>query len=75
MAPSKKTPVSDTKGKGVLQPSKAGVKKATKEKAASDEAVEEAVVPNTKLAPQASVKRFKNGLANLTRMPDHLLKK
>jgi hypothetical protein len=71
MAPRKNTPASDTKDKGVLQPSKAGVKKATKEKAASDKAVEEAVVPDT----QARVKRFKNGLANLTKMPDHVLKK
>jgi hypothetical protein len=75
MAPRKNIPASDTKGKGFLQPSKAGVKKATKEKAASDKAVEEAVVPNTELAPQAGVKRFKNGLVNLTRMPGYLLKK
>jgi hypothetical protein len=71
MAPVKKTPASDMKDKGVLQPSKAGVNKTTKVKTAKDQAVEEAAVPNT----QARVKRFKNGLVNLTKMPDHLLAK
>jgi hypothetical protein len=71
MAPCKEIPPSDMKDKGVLQPSKAGVKKATKEKTAKGQAVEKAAVPNT----QARVKRFKNGLINLTKMPDHLLEK
>jgi hypothetical protein len=71
MAPRKKTPASNTKDKGVLQPSKAGVKKATKEKVARNKAVKETAVPNT----QAPVKPFKNGLVNLTKMPDHLLMK
>jgi hypothetical protein len=70
MAPFKKTLATDMKAKDVLQPIKAGVKKATKEKAAKDEAVGEAAVSDT----QARVKRFKNGLVNLTKMPNHLLK-
>jgi hypothetical protein len=76
MAPRKNIPVSDTKDKGVLRPSKTGVQKstkktATKTNAVRDQAVEEAAVHNT----QVRVKRFKNGLVNLTKMPDHLLAK
>jgi hypothetical protein len=72
MAPRKRTPASDMKEKGVLQSSKAGVKKTTtKKNAERDPAVQEAAVPNT----QVRVKRFRNGLVNLTKMPHHLLKK
>jgi hypothetical protein len=71
MAPRKKTPASNTKDKGVLQPSKAGVEKATKKKAARDQAVEEPTVHNT----QAGVKRFRNGLFNFTKLPDHFIEK
>jgi hypothetical protein len=71
MAPSKKTPASDTKDKGVLQPSKAGVKKATKKKAARDQAVEDSAGQST----QSGVKRFRNGLFNFTKLPDQLIEK
>jgi hypothetical protein len=76
MAPRKKIPASDTKDKGVLGPIKAGVQKstkktATKTNAVRDQAIEEAAVSSTPVR----VKRFKNGLVNLTKMPDHLLAK
>jgi hypothetical protein len=76
MTPRKRIPGINTKDKGVEQPSKTKVQKSTKKTAAKtnaarDQTIERAAVLNT----QAYVKRFKNGLVNLTRMPDHLLKK